>query len=199
MSWQRLLIDAKLQNEHVLLRPMSRKDREPLRKIAFDPEIWRYFVTRVDTEADFEKYLAEAVADTAAGRRAVFCVISKVDQCIAGATCYGNMAEAERRLEIGWSWLGAPYRGTEVNRNAKYLLLEYAFETLQCERVEFKTDVINIRARKGLEGIGAIQEGIFRSYNYMPDDRRRDAVFYSIIKKDWPGVRESLKARLVCS
>jgi RimJ/RimL family protein N-acetyltransferase len=105
---------------------------------------------------------------------------------------YGNLSEADRRLEIGWSWLGNAYRGCGVNRWAKFLLLEHAFERLSCERVEFKTDVLNVQARKALRNIGATEEGIFRSYNYMPDGRRRDAVYYSILRREWPNVRAGL-------
>jgi len=192
MSWEHIR-DARLENEHVLLRRISDDDREQLRAIAFDPEIWRYFVSRVTTEAEFDQFMAEAIADTDAGRRIAFCVISKPDNRIVGSMSYGNLAEKEKRLEIGWSWLGKKYQGAGINRWAKYLLLEYAFESLGCERVEFKTDILNTQARKGLLNIGAKMEGVFRSYNFMPDNRRRDAVFYSILKSEWPHVKETLR------
>jgi RimJ/RimL family protein N-acetyltransferase len=192
MSWDEIR-DARLENEHVLLRRISANDREQLHDIAFDPAIWRYFVSRVTTEAEFERFMADAIEDTDAGRRIVFCVISKPANRIAGSMSYGNLSEQEKRLEIGWSWLGKEYRGVGINRWAKYLLLEYAFETLQCERVEFKTDILNTQARKGLENIGAREEGVLRSYNFMPDNRRRDAVYYSILKSEWPNVKETLR------
>ncbi|KJY40503.1 GCN5 family acetyltransferase, partial [Streptomyces sp. NRRL B-1568] len=97
----------------------------------------------------------------------------------AGSMSFGNMAEADRRLEIGWSWLGRDFRGKGVNRWAKYLLLRHAFETLGAERVEFKTDILNEQARRGLRNIGAVEEGTLRSFNFMPGGRRRDAIFYS--------------------
>jgi RimJ/RimL family protein N-acetyltransferase len=192
MAWERART-ARLENEHVLLRPIVPEDREQYRSIVFDPETWRYFVTRITSEEDLDRFIADAVEDTAAGRRVAFAVISKADHAIAGSMSYGNMAEKEKRLEIGWSWLGRKYRGAGINRWAKYLLLEYAFETLECERVEFKTDVLNLQARKGLLNIGAKEEGVLRSYNYMPDNRRRDAIYYSILKNEWPRVKELLR------
>jgi RimJ/RimL family protein N-acetyltransferase len=191
MSWERIR-DAKLENEHVLLRRIVAEDREQLHDITFDPEIWRYFVSRVSTEPEFDKFMADAIEDTDAGRRIAFCVISKPAGRIAGSMCYGNLAPGEKRLEIGWSWLGKEFRGAGINRWAKYLLLEYAFETLGCERVEFKTDVLNKQARRGLRNIGAREEGVLRSYNFMPGNRRRDAVYYSILKSEWPAVKETL-------
>jgi RimJ/RimL family protein N-acetyltransferase len=191
MSWENVR-DAKLENEHVLLRRVLPGDREQFRAVAFDPDIWRYTVTRITSEAELDQFIADAVAETDAGKRVAFCVISKAGGRIAGSMSYGNLAEKDKRLEIGWSWLGKDYRGTGVNHWAKYLLLEHAFEALGCERVEFKTDVLNLQARKGLRNIGAMEEGVLRSYNFMPDHRRRDAVYYSILKREWPGVKETL-------
>ena len=191
MAWEQART-ARLENDFVLLRPIVPDDREQFRAIASDPDIWHYTVTRIDTEEDLDRFIADAVDETAAGKRVAFAVISKAANAIAGSMSYGNMAEKDKRLEIGWSWLGKDYRGAGINRWAKYLMLEYAFETLQCERVEFKTDVLNLQARKGLINIGAKEEGLFRSYNYMPDNRRRDAMFYSVIKREWPEVKEAL-------
>jgi RimJ/RimL family protein N-acetyltransferase len=191
MSWENIR-DARFENEHVLLRRVLPEDRDQLREIALDPEIWKYFVFRVGTEAEFAQFMKEALEDTDFGKRIVFCVVDKRDGRIAGSMSYGNLAEKEKRLEIGWSWLGQKYRGTGLNRWAKYLLLQYAFERLQCERVEFKTDVLNLQARKGLRNIGASEEGVLRSYNYMPDNRRRDAIYYSILKSEWNDVKNML-------
>jgi RimJ/RimL family protein N-acetyltransferase len=105
---------------------------------------------------------------------------------------FGNMVEKEARLEIGWSWLGQDFRGKGINRWAKFLLMQHAFEILQAQRVEFKTDVLNQQARAGLRNIGAREEGVLRSFNYMPDGRRRDAIFYSVLAAEWPEVKKQL-------
>jgi RimJ/RimL family protein N-acetyltransferase len=194
MSWAQL-DSARLENEHVLIRPLEADDRSALAAVAFDPDIWRYFVQRVKNEEDLDAFLRSALDDRAAGRRMVYAVVDKTrGNALAGSMAYGNLAPSEQRLEIGWSWLATAYRGTGVNRWAKFLLLEHAFERLGCERVEFKTDVLNLQARQGLRNIGATEEGVFRSYNNMPDGRRRDAVYYSLLKREWPVVRAGLLA-----
>jgi RimJ/RimL family protein N-acetyltransferase len=191
-DWLRDLASVELENEHVRLRPIALTDRSALAEIAFDADIWRYFVQRIDNDADLDRFIRLAVEDTAANRRVVFAVINKETGSVAGSMAYGNLAEADRRLEVGWSWLGRAYRGKGVNRWAKFLLLQHAFEQLDCERVEFKTDVLNLQARKGLQNIGATEEGVLRSFNYMPDARRRDAIYYSILRREWPVVRSGL-------
>lgn len=193
MSWAQKAA-APLENEYLRLHPVTEDDREGIRAIAMDPDIWRYFVSLVEDEADFKTFFDTCLADQAAGRRVVFIVTDKASGRIAGSMSYGNMAEADARLEIGWSWLGRDFRGAGVNRWAKYLLLQHAFEQLGAERVEFKTDVLNERARRGLRNIGAVEEGTLRSFNYMPGGRRRDAVFYSVLRAEWPKVKEGLAA-----
>ncbi|WTW99373.1 GNAT family N-acetyltransferase [Streptomycetaceae bacterium NBC_01309] len=183
---------AVLENDQVRLQPVTEADREGLRAVAMDPDIWRYFVSAVENDEDFKLFFDTCLADQAAGRRVVFIVTDKASGRIAGSMSYGNMAEADARLEIGWSWLGRDFRGQGVNRWAKYLLLAHAFEDLGAERVEFKTDILNEQARRGLRNIGAVEEGTLRSFNYMPGGRRRDAIFYSVLRGEWPKVKEHL-------
>ncbi|MEU6895116.1 GNAT family N-acetyltransferase [Streptomyces sp. NPDC046557] len=183
---------ATLENDRVRLTPVCEADREGVRAVAMDPDIWRYFVSAVETDADFETFFGAMLADHAAGRRAVHVITDKATGRIAGSMSFGNMAEADRRLEIGWSWLGRDFRGKGINHWAKALLLEQAFDVLEAERVEFKTDVLNLQARRGLRNIGATEEGTLRSFNYMPGGRRRDAVFYSVLRAEWPEVRAAL-------
>ncbi|MFI1584313.1 GNAT family N-acetyltransferase [Embleya sp. NPDC020630] len=193
MSWVRTA-STTLENEHVLLRPIVPQDREAIRKQAMDPEIWRYFVLVIATDAEFDAFFDAALADQAAGRRVVYNVIDKSVDRTAGSMSFCSIAEPDGRLEIGWSWLGAEFRGRGVNRWAKFLMLEHAFEQLGAERVEFKTDVLNLQARAGLRNIGATEEGVLRSFNPMPGGRRRDAIYYSVLRGEWPSVREQLLA-----
>ncbi|MFI7013127.1 GNAT family N-acetyltransferase [Streptomyces sp. NPDC050164] len=181
-----------LENEHVELHPISESDREPLRKIAFDQRIWTYFVSRVESDTDFDTFFDAMLADQSSGKRAVYIIVDKSTGQTAGSSSYGNLAEADRRLEIGWSWLGVDFQGKGVNRWAKYLLLKHAFEVMGAERVEFKTDVLNAQARAGLRNIGAYEEGVMRSFNPMPEGRRRDAIYYSVLRAEWPSVRDQL-------
>lgn len=184
-----------LENDFVLLTPVTEDDRAALHGQAMDPGIWRYFVTLIETDADFDAFFEAALADQAAGRRVTFCITDKSSGRTAGSMSMFNMAELDGRLEIGWSWLGQEFQGKGINRWAKYLLLQHAFEGMGAERVEFKTDALNTQARHGLLNIGATEEGTLRSYNPMPGGRRRDAVFFSVLKGEWPQVKEQLEAR----
>lgn len=194
MNWAEKAAVA-LENEYVLLRPVKPEDRAALRAIALDQRIWRYFVVRVDTEADFDVFFDAGIADQDAGRRVVYYIADKSTGNAAGSMSFGNIMERDGRLEIGWSWLGIDSQGKGINRWAKFLMMQEAFEDLDAERVEFKTDRLNVQARHALTNIGAREEGTLRSFNPMPDGRRRDAVYYSVLKAEWPQVKAQLLTR----
>ena len=183
---------ARLENDIVLLAPLREDDRATLREIAVDPQIWRYVVNMIDSEESFHRWFDRLLQDQRTGQKVVFRITDKRRAATAGCMCFLNLAEADRRLEIGGSWLGTAFQGTGVNRWAKFLMLQHAFEALEAERVEFKTDVLNEQARRALRNIGATEEGVLRSYNYMPGGRRRDAIFYSVLRHEWPSVKAAL-------
>ena len=184
-----------LENEYVRLSTIDPAHREGLRAVAHAPDIWRYFTTAIHDDADFDTYFDALLDRHASGGHVVYVITDKASGRIAGSMSYGNLAEAEARLEIGGSWLGLDFQGKGINREAKYLLLAQAFERLGAERVEFKTDVLNVQARRGLSKIGAVEEGVLRSYNYMPGGRRRDAIYYSVLRAEWPTVQRTLGER----
>ena len=191
MSWAQIVAD-RLENDRALLTRVTENHREAIRAVAMNPTIWRYFVSRVESDVDFEAFFDTMLADDTAGARVVYVVVDKASGRVAGSMSYGNLSEKDLRLEIGWSWLGVDFQGIGLNGQAKLLLLQQAFGSMGAERVEFKTDVLNLQARQGLLNIGAVAEGVLRSFNPMPDNRRRDAIYYSILRSEWPEVEQRL-------
>jgi RimJ/RimL family protein N-acetyltransferase len=183
-----------LEDDVVRLRPMEISDLPALSRIAFDPNIWTYFVYAIRTPAELATYVDDAVRDRACGSRYTFVIEDRASGELIGSSAFGNHSHKDRRIEIGWSWVGVRYLGTGANKHAKFLLMSYAFDLMQQERVEFKTDVLNRRARHALLKIGAKEEGILRSHTLMPDGRRRDTIFYSVLASEWPAVRDALFA-----
>jgi RimJ/RimL family protein N-acetyltransferase len=104
---------------------------------------------------------------------------------------------AHRRLEIGSTWVAAPWQRTAINTEAKYLMLGHAFETLGCLRVELKTDALNKRSQAAIERLGAKHEGVFRRHMITESGRVRDTVWYAITDEDWPQVKANLERMLV--
>ena len=184
----------RLQTNKVLLRPIEENDFNFFFPLTQDEEAWKYFTLNLADRNHLRKWMDMAFADRAANTRRPFTIIEKATKKIAGSMSMGNISMHDLRLEIGWSWLGKDFRGTDVNRHAKYAMMKYAFDELNFERVEFKTDVLNARARKGLEKIGGKEEGILRSHMTMWNNRRRDSIYYSVLKNEWPQLKQSIFA-----
>src|SRR5205085_3125987 len=153
-----------LQTSKVLLRPVEESDFDTFLHLAQDEDPWKYFTLNLADKAHLKKWMDMAFTERLANTRRPFTIIEKASNKIAGSMSIGNISPHDLRLEIGWSWLGKEFRSTDVNRHSKYAMMNYAFEELKFERVEFKTDVLNLRARRGLEKIGGKEEGVLRSH-----------------------------------
>jgi len=185
--------DLVLETSKALLRPIEQNDYETFLRLAKqDEEMWKYFSLNLGDEAQLRKWMEMAFNDKKAETRRPFTIIDKATGQIAGSSSMGNISYYDLRLEIGWSWLGKEFRGTGLNKHAKFLMMRYAFEELDFERVEFKTDVMNARARQGLKNVGGIEEGILRSHMTMWNNRRRTSIYYSVLKDEWPQVKENI-------
>jgi len=185
-----------LENKNVLLRPLTQEDEKGLSEIAFDPDLWKFTVSRAMNPIELKNYINTAIEDRIRFSRYPFTIVDKNSGEIAGSTSYGNISIKDKRLEIGWTWLGKKFRGTGLNKECKFLLLQYAFEHLKFERVEFKTDVLNMASRKALKKIGAKEEGILRSHTLMHDGRRRDTIYFSILADEWKEIKMSFRNSL---
>ena len=141
-------------------------------------------------------FIGLSLADQLAGSALPFVVRTRHDGRIVGSTRFGNIAVAHRRAEIGWTWYAADVQRTPVNTECKLLLLRHAFETLKLNRVEFKTDSLNVRSRAALARIGATQEGMFRNHMVVQGGRIRHTVYFSITCEEWPRVRGDLDRKL---
>lgn len=181
-----------LETPRVLLRPMIMEDFDSFLSLANDPGLWDYFTLNLADPAQLKTWMEMAMTDRAANTRRPFTIIDKSTGSIAGSMSMGNISPHDLRLEIGWSWLGKEYRGTSINRHSKFVMMRYAFDILRYERVEFKTDVLNERARRGLEKIGAVEEGILRSHMTMWNNRRRTSIYYSVLKAEWPVLLQTI-------
>ena len=126
-----------------------------------------------------------------------FVTIERTSGRIIGSTRFGNYDPANRRIEIGWTWIARPWQRTAINTEAKYVMLSHAFEKLHCVRVELKTDVLNSRSRKAMLRIGAKEEGVLRKHTLMWTGRYRDSIYYSILDEEWPDVKQQLEKMLV--
>ena len=186
--------DYLLEDACVLLRPLQADDWQNLLYFAEqEPDIWQYSLVPVAGEANLKAYINTALAAKAAQKEYPFIVFDKRTQQYAGSTRFYDVQLANNTLQLGYTWYGKSFQRTGLNRHCKYLLLQFAFETLGIERVEFRADANNARSIAAMKAIGCTFEGILRSHLPLPNGGRRDSIVLSILKTEW---ENEVKAKL---
>jgi RimJ/RimL family protein N-acetyltransferase len=166
------------------------------RRVRLDPLIWTWTIARPTDREGLRRWLDTALANAVAGSELPFATIDIASGRAIGSSRFLSIVPEHRRLEIGWTWIGRAFQRTGANREAKLLQLTHAFEDLNANRVEFKTDSRNEPSRAALLGIGATFEGIFRNHMVMPDGPLRHSAYYSVVVEEWPAVKGHLEALL---
>ncbi|MBK7444120.1 MAG: GNAT family protein [Chitinophagales bacterium] len=187
-----------LESEMVIMRPLTEADYIHLLPFAInEPELWTYSLLSAAGEDGLKKYLAVAMEAKAQEKEFPFIVYNKKLQQYAGSTRYYDIQLNMHNLQLGYTWYGKTHQGTGINTHCKYLLLQYAFEHLGIERVEFRADSNNAKSIHAMKKIGCVEEGILRSNSIKTDGGRRDSIVLSILKNEWYGkVKAGLEGRL---
>jgi RimJ/RimL family protein N-acetyltransferase len=180
----------------VRLEPLSMQHHDDLAEAGAFPEIWRWLPSEHFAEGSMAKFIEINATMWAAKKAVPFATIDVASGKAVGSTRYHYVEPENRRLEIGMTWITPEYQRSNVNSEAKFLQLWYAFELLRCRRVEFKADSENHESCRAILRLGAKQEGYFRKHMIYPDGRNRDSVYFSIVNDEWPHSKELLLARL---
>lgn len=165
-------------------------------RVGLDPSLWELTANIVKDEGDLERYVRSALADQMLGKAVPFVTIERESGTVVGSTRFGNIDTANRKTEIGWTWINPKWQRTVINTEAKLLMLTHAFEVWKCIRVEFKTDIKNERSRNAMKRIGCVEEGVLRNHMITESGRFRDSIYFSIIESEWAKVKEDLMSKL---
>lgn len=184
-----------LVGSHVLLRPLAAADLPGIVAAARADDLWDIFYAVVAQLKHADAWLASTLAQRDAGRALPFTVLD-ASGAIVGTTRLMRMSEPNRRVEIGGTFYARRVQRTGLNTEAKLLLLGHAFDTLGCQCVQIRTDWLNRDSRRAIERLGAKLDGVLRGHQRLPDGRLRDTAVYSILNREWPGVRDNLRLML---
>jgi RimJ/RimL family protein N-acetyltransferase len=190
-------VQPTLTGPTIELRPLQQSDQDALMDAAADGELWTLKVTVVPGPKTVGQYIAVALEGRQAGTVMPFVIVKRETGQVVGSTRFWKIDRVNRKLEIGHSWLSASVQRSGVNTEAKYLLLNHAFEAMNAVRVQFTTDALNEKSRAAILRIGAKEEGIVRHERIMPDGRKRNSARFSIIDCEWPEVKALLQRKMV--
>lgn len=187
-----------LENEVLRLSPLTLNDYEHLVHFSIhEPELWTYSLMQANSPQNLKLYLENAVAAREKQTAYAFSVYDKVKEKYAGSTRFYDVQPENSMLQLGFTWYGKEFQGTKLNKNCKYLLLQFAFETIGVHRVEFRADSRNMRSIQAMKSIGCKEEGVLRSNGYTAEGHRRDSIVLSILNDEWiDTVKAELKQKL---
>jgi RimJ/RimL family protein N-acetyltransferase len=182
-----------LEGERVRLEPIEPRHLEPYLAAAMSaPDIFKWYPNPSPTRAQHEEFFRQFLSSQGKGERVTFATIDKRSARFAGSTTFFMIVPEHHRLEIGHTWIAPEFQRTHINTEAKLLMLTHCFEKIGCNRVELKTDSLNTRSREAMLRIGCTEEGTFRNHMVCADGRLRHSVYFSVIKPEWPAVRQRL-------
>lgn len=187
-----------LENEVVRLEPLTISHFDSLVEFSInEPEIWSFNANGPDCRENLNKYIEKALSQKEKLVEYPFIVFDKIKNKVAGSTRFYNISLETKNLEIGFTWYGKEFQGTLLNKNCKYLLLEFAFEKMNLERVGFRANNLNKRSINAMKSIGCVEEGVLRNFSTDAKGERIDAIVLSIIKSEWfTGTKERLKEKI---
>lgn len=189
-------VPVTLTGRSVRLEPLVDRHRADLELAAGeDPSAMRYLATDL-ARMGWDAWYGEAASGVADGRFVVWATVALDTGRAVGSSRFGDIDLPSERLEIGWTWLAPSRWRTALNSEVKLLQLTHAFDELGAGRVALKTDGRNARSQAAIERLGAVREGVLRRHMRLPDGHIRDTVYYSILRDEWPAIRERLSARI---
>jgi RimJ/RimL family protein N-acetyltransferase len=181
-----------LENNFVKLSLLDLSNYKHLQAIAKEKDLIFYSPSDISTPETLKDYVQDAVDGYYHKTCMPFIIYDKTKQAFAGSTRFGLINWKNKVLHIGWTWIGKEFQGSGLNKHLKFLMLQYAFEVLEFEKVEFRIDERNVRSRKAVEKLGATLEGILRKDTLMQDGFKRNTCCYGILKEEWPGIKETV-------
>jgi RimJ/RimL family protein N-acetyltransferase len=184
-----------LENTFVRLEPLDERHREPLREAGNDPDLWRFANVNLDN-TNFDAWMDHRFAEITRAGEMTWAVLDKASGLHSGSTSILAYVPAHKRAEIGWTWYAKRVWAGAVNPSCKRLLMAHGFDMLGLNRMELKADARNTRSCKAMERFGAKFEGIHRAHMVRPEGRLRDTAWFSVLREEWPDVRDGLDARL---
>lgn len=182
-----------LEDHRVKLEPMASIHFDELLPIGLkNPDLLKFSPSRFGTAEFLQEYFQHALGQRLSLVRYPFVIFDKIAGKYIGSTSFGYYSLKNKQIEIGWTWIGKEYQRTGINRHCKYLLLNFAFETLQCEKVELRTDDRNTQSQNAIHSIGGRYEGELNKTMIMPDGHVRKTIYYSIQKNQWPFLKSGI-------
>lgn len=185
-----------LEGKFVRLEPLRVDHLPAICEVGMDQSLWKWTNNIVETEADLERYVREAMTAQMLGTAVPFVTIERESGTIVGSTRFMNIDTDHKKAEIGSTWINPKWQRTAINSEAKLLMMTHAFEVWGCVRVELKTDSNNEKSKNAMRRIGCSEEGTLRNHMITEAGRHRHSVYFSVIESEWESAKAILASKI---
>lgn len=185
-----------LERGSIRLEPLTPEHAPQLAEASVDGRLWELFFTSVPDPGQEAAYIETALAGQRAGHMLPWAIRDLESDTVIGSTRYHDIVASIDRVEIGYTWYAKRFQRTHVNTTCKLTLLAHGFDTLGCAVIGLRTDILNTRSQAAIEALGAHRDGVIRHHAARRDGTVRDTVMYSILRSEWPAMRDRLEERL---
>ncbi len=189
------LMPVTLSGPQATLQPLTQAHAAALAEAVVDGELWKLWYTSVPAPGEMADEIARRIRLQSQGTMLPFAVLDDQDIPV-GMTSFMNVDAVNRHVDIGFTWYAQRVQRTALNTQCKLLLMQHAFETLECIAVEFRTSFHNRPSRRAIERLGAKLDGVLRNHQRHRDGSLRDTCCYSVIASEWPAVKTHLESCL---
>lgn len=181
-----------LSDGHITLVPLNQDHIYKMRALSSDGDVWKWYTEDLTDPDALNQWMTSRLIQSQNGEMISYAVLHNQTGEVIGSSSYGHIDWSEKCIEIGWTWLGKKFIGTGINKRMKFLMLNHAFQIMEIERLELRTDETNVRSRRAMEKIGAKHDGTLRNHRRTQGGRRRNTVIYSILASEWSEIRGTI-------
>jgi RimJ/RimL family protein N-acetyltransferase len=173
-----------IETENLTLRSINEADLPAVYEIFSHPEVMRYWSYPPWTDrSQAEQWLSRVQEGYRTQTALQLGIERRADHILVGTCTLFQFEATSRRAEIGYA-LGRPYWGSGYMHMALKALLQYAFQTLDLNRLEADIDPRNGASAKTLERLGFQKEGHLRE-RWIVNDEVSDTALYGLLRRDW--------------
>jgi len=165
------------------LRELRMSDAAALLELLTSEEVSRFISPPPTTVDGFERFIAWAGRERAAGRYICYAVVPDGMDTAIGIFQVRQLDPTFTTAEWGFA-IGRAFWGSGVFMAAARMVIDFSFETVGIHRLEARAAVANGRGNGALAKLGAVKEAILRR-SFLRGGRHYDQALWSIVREDW--------------
>jgi ribosomal-protein-serine acetyltransferase len=171
-------------DDHIALRAWTENDVDRALEIVLRNrehlQSWMQWMTPDYSVEASKKFIADGIANRIERKTLALAILE--DNRMVGSTGFNRLDWVARVCEIGY-WIDRDEEGKGIITRACRTMIDYAFDSLEMNRVEIRCSTENVRSAAVPERLGFKKEGVLRQAE-MLNGRAHDFCIYGLLAED---------------